>query len=197
MRKKALLLVDISNIYYCLRKQFGGAKLRYEKLLEFLESKNYEITRKIAYGSEDEIHHKFQTFLHRQLGFEVERKRPTMKGADWDVGIAVDSVMIGLNVVNKQNVYDAVIFATGDGDMAPALHALKHVGKTVVVIGAKVSVDLKRIAHESYEITEDLFEATNDSNRTSGEESVGLSSEGPEHSTDSGRAVSGELAHPE
>lgn len=161
-RKQALLLVDISNIYYCLKNQFGGAKLRYEKFLDFLDSKNYNITRKIGYGSDEEIHHRFQTFLQRKLGFEICRKRPTLKGADWDVGIAVDSIIYGSGRFTKNDEYDAVIFATGDGDMAPALMALKQMGKTVVVIGAKISLDLKRVAHESYEISSDLFELNDD-----------------------------------
>lgn len=201
-KKNALLLVDISNIYYCLKKQFNGAKLRYEKLLDFLESKNYNITRKIGYGSDEEVHYKFQGFLYKKLGFEIRRKRPTIKGADWDVGIAVDSVIIGPK-------YDAVIFATGDGDMVPALVALKQMGKTVIVIGAKISLDLKRIAHETYEITSDLFEKDDDfysgplgipheseesnDRSTTGPESGSSITEGPEHSVDSGEPVSGEL----
>ena len=161
--KKALLLVDISNIYYCLKMQFNGAKLRYQKLLDFLESKNYHIERKIGYGSNEEVHYKFQNFLQNRLGFEIKRKRPTIKGADWDVGIAVDAVLLGTE-------YDAVILASGDGDMMPCLQALKDRGITVVVIGARISLDLKRVAHESYEITPDLFEDINEPELVTGDE---------------------------
>jgi uncharacterized LabA/DUF88 family protein len=198
-KKEALLLVDISNIYYCLKMQYGGAKLSYDKLLTFLESKSYNLVDKIAYGSDEEIHYPFQNYLQDRLGFQIKRKRPTQKGADWDVGIAVDAVTMG-------KVYGAVIFATGDGDMAPALEYLKGIKKTVVVVGAKVSLNLKKIAHESYEITSDLFETVNkepyskepynkepyhDTNRPSGAESVELSPERPEHPSSEGSTISG------
>lgn len=184
---KALLLVDISNVYYCLREQFGGAKLRYEKLLNFLESKGFEITRKIAYGSDNEIHYAFFDFLHKQLGFQIRTKIPTHKGADWDVGIAVDSIMIPLveeafwNGVLKESKYEAVIFATSDGDMVPCLLALKRHGIKVAVIGAKMSLDLKRVAHETYEITPELFQTDEDLILPNEVTNNVHSSSGPEH----------------
>ena len=152
MKKKALLVFDVSNIYYCLKKHFAGKKIDLQKFLEAARSSfgDIEIYRAIAYGSD--MNNQAADFKQklRDLDFEVKYKEPkiypdptrpgeTTRKADWDVDMAMDVVRILQNV-------DAVIFATADGDLSACLEQVRHEGKLSFVFACNISPELRNIA---------------------------------------------------
>lgn len=123
-----------------------------------LASQDGSVVEAIAYGAE--LHGSAANFkvALKHAGFVPKYKTvstyPTITGrnckADWDVGIAVD-------VIEKLDKYDKVIFGTADGDLAPCLEYVKARGKETKVIGCGISRNLKAISNWQ-EITEGLLE---------------------------------------
>lgn len=155
--RKALLIVDVSNLYYCVRKQYGDSqRLDYELLIDRL-TQEVRITRAIAYGAD--MNHAasgFKAVLHR-LGFETKYKQPKVypsatlgketRKADWDVGMAMD-------VVRLAKDYDIVIFGTADGDLAPCVDYIReqYPDKECWVMACGISRELKAACHQWREI---------------------------------------------
>lgn len=155
--KKALLIVDLSNIYYCVKNTLGGA-LDYEKILRKLPERFGDLTlhRKIAHGSELEDEAKrFKKFL-RILGFETKYRTPKVDSqghilkSDCDLAIAMDIVRI-LDTV------DVVILATADGDFVPCVQYIQSRGRLCYIFGSGISNDLKEAADDYFEITKDML----------------------------------------
>lgn len=111
--EKALLLVDVQNIYYTTRQCFQR-NFDYNRFWEVATS-GREVEKAIAYAIDrgDEKQRQFQNIL-RAIGFEVKLK-PYIQRADgsakgdWDVGIAIDAI-------NHAENSDVVVLASGDGD---------------------------------------------------------------------------------
>jgi uncharacterized LabA/DUF88 family protein len=159
--KRVLIVADISNLYYCVGRRFNSRKLDYKKLMKEAVGDN-ELYRAIAYGAEmgNEALH-FKAAL-RNCGFEIKYKSPSsfpgennkeIRKADWDVGMAMDVVTMLDNV-------DIVVYATADGDLAPNLEYVRFKGKQTFVLACGISRDLKTIADNFREITEDMLEIT-------------------------------------
>lgn len=155
-QKKILLVVDVSNLYYCIQKRFGvHRKLNYADFLRVITlNPNEKIYRAIAYGCE--LNGQALQFKHAltKCGFEYKYKKPkqfkTGRKADWDVGITVD-------VMSQIDQFDIVVFGTADGDFAPCLNYLKKMGKEVRVFAVRISYELKQVADQWAEIPEELI----------------------------------------
>lgn len=171
--KRVLMVVDVSNLYFSVMNQFHGRKLDYTKLLNCAIDYG-EIYRAIAYGAaKGSEADRFKTAL-RAIGFELKYKEPKVyqtdvpgqefRKADWDVGIVIDVVRMLPHV-------DVVVFCTADGDFAPCVEWVNSQGKIAIVIGCSVSRDLRNLAHETIEISNDML----DSARTVDVRSDGLS----------------------
>lgn len=110
---KIALFVDVQNIYYTTRQEFGR-QFNYRKLWEKISTRG-EIITAIAYatdrGNDKQI--KFQDAL-KHIGFTVklkpfiQRSDGSAKG-DWDVGITIDVMQAAPEV-------DTVVLLSGDGD---------------------------------------------------------------------------------
>lgn len=160
--KSALLIVDVSNLYYCVKKQYGEDKrLDYERFTASVMQSGVDLRKAIAYGAEmNEAAAKFKTVLQR-LGFETKYKQPKIyanegketRKADWDVGMAMD-------VVRLAKDYDVIIFATADGDLAPCVDYIREVypEKECWVVACGVSRELKISAHLWREIVREEVE---------------------------------------
>ena len=110
---KTAIFVDVQNIYYTTRDQFGRS-FNYKWFWDQVKSKD-EIVKANAYAIDkgDEKQQKFQHAL-RTIGFNVKLKpyisrSDGSKKGDWDVGITID-------VLDAADVVDKIILLSGDGD---------------------------------------------------------------------------------
>ena len=110
---KTAIFVDVQNIYYTTRDQFGRS-FNYKWFWDQVESKG-EIVKANAYAIDkgDEKQQKFQHAL-KTIGFNVKLKPYILrsdgsKKGDWDVGITID-------VLDVADVVDKIILLSGDGD---------------------------------------------------------------------------------
>ena len=114
--KKIAVFVDVQNIYYTVKEQFG-CYFSYRELWRQL-SEQGEIDQATAYAIErnDAGQRGFQQVL-REIGFEIklkpfiQRSDGSAKG-DWDVGIAIDI----MECAGCANPVDEIVLLSGDGD---------------------------------------------------------------------------------
>ena len=114
--KKIAVFVDVQNIYYTVKEQFG-CYFNYRELWRQL-SEQGEIDQATAYAIErnDAGQRGFQQVL-REIGFEIklkpfiQRSDGSAKG-DWDVGIAIDI----MECAGCANPVDEIVLLSGDGD---------------------------------------------------------------------------------
>ena len=157
MSRQIGLFVDISNVYYCVGKKYGGRKVNYYSYYDYVKSLG-NIQKAIAYGSQmDGEAEKFISRL-RHIGFTPKYKKPkTYRGeefvrkADWDVGITVD-------MIQMMDAFDTVVLGAADGDMTPAVRFLCERGKNIIVLACGISRELKDNATNCIEIPESMLE---------------------------------------
>lgn len=157
---KVALLVDVSNLYYCISHKYEGKKLNYKALLDFVREMG-PVLRAKAYGSQ--INGGATGFITalEKVGYETAFKTPreystdsdrVKRKADWDVGIAMDMVNL-----SEQRDIDTIVLGTADGDMGPAVEACIQRGVKVIVIGCGISGTLKGLC-DCIEIPRSLLE---------------------------------------
>jgi len=175
---KVLIAVDVSNLYYTVKKKFDGARVDYEKFKEFC-SKYGEIYRALAFASQMQgagdkffeclkyLHYRvlikdvkeypahMLTCPHCSKNFSEGTKR---QKADWDVGIAIE-------IIKYTNRVDVVILGSADGDMVPLVKHLQDNGIRVVIVGCGINSELRELADDFCEIgprfLENALEETN------------------------------------
>ena len=125
------VFVDVQNMYYSARALYNG-KVNFKEILR--EAVNgRKLVRAIAYGVR--AGEKDEESFHKALdgiGFEVKLKDLQVfyggnKKADWDVGLAIDSIELAPKL-------DVVVLVSGDGDYIPLVEHLKR------ALGCKVEV---------------------------------------------------------
>lgn len=154
--QRVAVLIDVQNMFYSAKHQYNR-KIDFAKLLGFIVNGRTMI-RAIAYviqaGEVDQSG--FISFL-KLNGFEVKAKElkqkqdGSLKG-DWDMGIAIDSMMLA-------NRVDVVALVTGDGDFAQLVATLNAQGVRVEVYGfpMNTSEELKRTASEFTPLNSDVL----------------------------------------
>ena len=116
------IFVDVQNIYYTTRQQFG-CNFNYNNFWHRV-TEGRELVGAFAYATDrgDKKQIEFQNIL-RAIGFEVKlkpfisRQDGSSKG-DWDVGIAID-------ILEYAEKSDIVVLASGDGDFDLLLKKIK------------------------------------------------------------------------
>ena len=140
------VFVDVSNMYH-------SAKNLYQKRVDFGEvlrdgTADRKLIRAICYAistvSEEET--SFFEALSQQ-GFEVKMKdlqifAGGMKKADWDVGIAVDTIKLA-------DKLDVIVLVTGDGDYVPLVGYLQNTKGCLVEVMAFKQSASKNLIDES------------------------------------------------
>ena len=124
--KKIAVFVDVQNIYYTTKQQFGR-QFNYRAFWRNL-SEEGEIVMANAYAiaRDDEGQKRFQTAL-RSIGFNVklkpyiQRSDGSAKG-DWDVGITLD-------VIDAAKEVDMIVLLSGDGDFSLLLNKIRAENK--------------------------------------------------------------------
>ena len=120
--KHVSIFVDVQNIYYTTRQQFG-CNFNYNNFWDRV-TEGRELVGAFAYATDrgDKKQSEFQNIL-RAIGFEVKlkpfisRQDGSSKG-DWDVGIAID-------ILEYAEKSDIVVLASGDGDFDLLLKKIK------------------------------------------------------------------------
>jgi uncharacterized LabA/DUF88 family protein len=125
------LFVDVQNMYYSARKQYGK-KLNFETLLD-KAVKGRKLIRAIAYIVQSpEIDNERFVETLKALGFEIRSKElktrvdGSIKG-DWDVAMAIEIQKIAKNL-------DVVVLVSGDGDFSSLICSLYSEGKKVEIM---------------------------------------------------------------
>jgi len=155
--KKIAIFVDVQNIYYTTRQQYGR-QFNYRKLWQTIECQG-EIVSATAYAIHrgDDKQLKFQDAL-KHIGFTVklkpyiQRSDGSAKG-DWDVGIAIDIMEIAEAV-------DTIILLSGDGDFDLLLKKVRHkynVSAEVYAVAALTANSLIDAASCYHAIDEELL----------------------------------------
>lgn len=167
--KKIVVLVDVSNVYYCLRQVHNGRKLSYESLLDYVNGFG-KIVRSVAFGAA--IGNEADGFINaiKRIGFEPCFKEPKIyktklksgeviekRKADWDVGISIEMVNYAINAEGYEEI-DMIFLVSADGDMKEAVEFCENHGLKVIIIGANISSELKTVATDCIEIPPNLLE---------------------------------------
>ncbi|MBF8281025.1 MAG: hypothetical protein HW383_798 [Candidatus Magasanikbacteria bacterium] len=128
------VFIDVQNMYYSARNLYN-AKVHFGNIVAGA-AEGRKLIRAIAYtvrtpaGEERPF---FEALYN--LGLEVKEIDLQVffggaKKADWDVGIAVDTIRIS-------PALDVVVLVSGDGDFLPLIEYLQHSGKLVEVMAFK------------------------------------------------------------
>lgn len=149
------VLVDVQNMFYSAYDCFRG-RLNYKRLLDTAVG-NRQVVRAIAYAMRDGNNQNSFFAMLREVGFELRTKEPrvrpdgTRKGG-WDIGIAVDALMLAPRL-------DVVVLVSGDGDFVELVHALRALGVKVEVYAFERSVgrDLREAADHFAPIGEEMI----------------------------------------
>lgn len=141
------IFIDIQNLYHSAKNLYGG-RVSYGDLLKHLVA-GRKLVRALAYVVKSDPATGEETFfdaLHK-AGIELRTKDIQvfpggMKKADWDVGLAVDTIRMA-------SLVDVIIIVSGDGDFVPLVEYLKWgLGRSVEVaaFGRTTSSRLKESA---------------------------------------------------
>jgi len=129
--EKAVLLVDVQNIYYTT-KSVHHCNFDYNEFWA-QATQGREVVKAIAYAVDrgDEKQRQFQNIL-RAIGFEVKLK-PFIQRADgsakgdWDVGITIDAMEYAKDA-------DVLVLASGDGDFGLLVDKVRNDYNTSVEV---------------------------------------------------------------
>jgi len=121
--QRVAVFVDVSNMYYSAKNLFKK-KVDFSKILKTAVSQR-KLIRAFAYVIKADIETEkgFFEALEKQ-GYEVKAKDLKIffggaKKGDWDVGLAMDAVILSGKI-------DVAIIVSGDGDFAPLVDYLRN-----------------------------------------------------------------------
>lgn len=130
--QRVAVFIDTQNLYHCA-KNIYKAKVNFEAVLKAALASR-KLVRAIAYVVTTESGEE-QPFFEAlaKIGIEVKTKDLLVfsggaKKADWDVGMAIDAIILAQKV-------DAIVLATGDGDFVPLVEYVRSQGCQVEAIG--------------------------------------------------------------
>ncbi|MCX7738687.1 MAG: NYN domain-containing protein [Hydrogenothermaceae bacterium] len=165
--QRVAVFLDVQNLYYSARDTFNR-KVDFEKILDKIVSGRVLI-RAIAYLVK--LHGVDQkAFIHtlKQIGYQVREKEPKMfrrfdesgniwttVKADWDMGIAMDTISMAEKI-------DVAVLISGDGDFRDLVRYLQAKGVKVEVAAFKQTAarELVEVSDEFIDLSsfgEDIF----------------------------------------
>jgi len=116
------VFVDAQNMYHSAKNLFHG-KANFKKILEAAVGAR-QLIRAFVYVIKTETGEEKAFFeALEKSGYEIKEKDLQifpggMKKADWDVGMAIDAIILADKI-------DVVVLVTGDGDFVPLVEYLK------------------------------------------------------------------------
>jgi len=129
--QRVAVLIDVQNLYYSARN-LHNAKVNFGNIVTDAVA-GRQLTRAIAYVVRTKTGEEKPFFeALEKLGIETKEKDLQIffggaKKADWDVGLAVDAIILSEKV-------DAIVLVSGDGDYLPLVQYLKMRGVHVEVV---------------------------------------------------------------
>ncbi|MDE1971017.1 MAG: NYN domain-containing protein [Patescibacteria group bacterium] len=147
-----LLVVDTSNIFNTLHRQFGNGKLDYKSFIEKLAGQDH-LFHSLAFGRQTgDKSHGFITLLEK-LGFVCKFTQLDKSGTNSpNVQITIDVVRLVLS-----GKIDKVILASSDPDILDLVHWIRGEGLVCELAACRIPKCLKDVATNSIEITSDLL----------------------------------------
>ena len=149
------VLIDVQNMYHSAKNLYK-ARVNFREILRTAVA-NRKLVRAIAYVVTTETGEE-KAFLEAlgKAGIEIRTKKLQifpggMKKADWDIGMAVDTIKLS-------GLCDAVVLVTGDGDFVPLVEYLKGAwgGQVeVIAFGKSASTRLKEAADDFIDLEKD------------------------------------------
>lgn len=149
------VFVDAQNLYHSAKGLYK-AKVNFKEVLEEAVA-GRTLIRAITYVIRTESGEE-KTFFEamEKLGFEIKEKDLQifpggMKKADWDVGLAVDTIKVA-------DKLDVIVIISGDGDFKPLVEYLKiNKGCRVEIIafGESTSSRLIEVADQFTDLSKD------------------------------------------
>lgn len=131
--QRVAILMDVQNLYHSAKNLYK-ARVNFKEVIKDAVA-GRELVRAIAYVIRTESGEE-KPFIEAlgKIGIETRLKDLQIfpggvKKADWDVGIAMDAVKLGLRI-------DAIIIMSGDGDFIPLIDYLHEVYGTQVEVAA-------------------------------------------------------------
>ncbi len=152
LAQRVAVLVDAQNMYHSA-KHLHSARLHFGKAVETVVA-GRPLIRAIAYVAKSKTGEE-SAFFDALIESSIEPKIKDVqefssgaKKADWDVGMAIDAVMLAEKV-------DVIILMTGDGDFVPLVQYLHGRGVMVEVAAFTESTNaqLKAVADSFFDLS--------------------------------------------
>ena len=154
--QKVGVFVDAQNMYHSAKNLYQ-ARVNFREILKKAVS-DRQLIRAFAYVIKTETGEE-EAFLEalKKAGFELKVKDLQifpggMKKGDWDVGMAIDAVILADKI-------DVAVLVEGDGDFVPLVEYLKTnrgVKVEIIAFGRSASSRLKTAADEFVDIEKNL-----------------------------------------
>ncbi|PIR44575.1 MAG: hypothetical protein COV10_03665 [Candidatus Vogelbacteria bacterium CG10_big_fil_rev_8_21_14_0_10_51_16] len=148
------VFIDTANLYHSARNLYN-ARVNFGAILEDAVAER-QLIRAIAYVITTESGEE-KTFFEALTKMGIETKTKDLqiffggaKKADWDVGLAVDTIKLAPRL-------DAVVIVSGDGDYVPLLQFLKEnmgVQAEVIAFSKSASSKLREAADDFIDLCE-------------------------------------------
>lgn len=140
--QRVAVFIDTANMYHSAKNIFH-ARLNFKNLLADAVGDRHLI-RAIAYvittktGEEKPFLDALTTIGIEMKTKELQEFSSGSKKGDWDVGLTVDAIRIGMGV-------DVIVIVSGDGDYLSLVEYLQNQGKQVEVMAFNESASAKLI----------------------------------------------------
>jgi len=144
---KTALIVDTSNLYDTVGREFNRRKIDYTKLKQ-------QVGADICFAFGTRVANEAKGFIDnlKKLGYFAQFVL-TSKGKSTSLNVDMTIAALGIS----GNV-TRIIFATNDRDMVPLYTYLRLQGISVHVVGCGLSKDVKYSVDGSFEIDEGMLE---------------------------------------
>ncbi|MBI4138887.1 NYN domain-containing protein [Candidatus Uhrbacteria bacterium] len=150
--QRVAVLFDAQNMYHSA-KHLHGARLNFGKAVEDLVA-GRPLIRAIAYVAKSKTGEEaafFDALIEAKIEPKIKDVQEFSSGAkkaDWDVGMAIDAVMLSEKV-------DVIILLTGDGDFVPLVEYLHGRGVMVelAAFGESTNAQLKERVNSFYDFS--------------------------------------------
>lgn len=149
------VFIDAQNMYHSAKNLYH-AKVNFKKIVEVAVG-DRRLLRAFIYVIRTETGEEKAFFeALEKSGFEIKEKDLQifpggMKKADWDVGMAIDAVILSDKI-------DVAVLVTGDGDFVPLVEYLgisQGLKVEVVSFGRSTSAKLKEAADRFFDLESD------------------------------------------
>jgi hypothetical protein len=150
------ILLDSTNLFFCINKAFESRRLNYAKVLEHVTKEiDAEIIRKNIYGMLTSPSISNFIAAVEFIGYSTTFKKPprNMEKASNTPAICVDAMVM----VDRMS---DIVLGTTDPSIVPLIEHLKSRGIVTRVFGCGIPMEVKKVADSSHEIWEELLDPT-------------------------------------